>query len=149
MRFNVWYNEKMKKTKKNVLGVSFVATVVYLSMIFSRDMIYDSCVGGKCILNLDIFDFIAPFVFIFPVVLLLSLITYKLREETFRAWLHFAYGFVPLSIFLTFLARNSSGGSMGIPNILDQETVAFLLSALFLIISLVIIIYQWYKKLPE
>ncbi len=129
-------------TKKNVLGVSVVITVIYLTMVFSRDVIYDSCVSGKCILNLKIFNFVAPIVFIFPIIFFLSLITYILREETFRSWLHFAYGFVPLSIVLTFLARDSRGGSMGIPNVLDQEGVAFLLSFIFLAVSLILIAYK-------
>ena len=85
---------------------------------------------------------IGIFLYIFLAHFLLSLITYKLREETFRTWFRFACGFVPLSIFLIFLARNSHGGSMGIPNILDQETVAFLLSLLFLVISLILILYK-------
>jgi hypothetical protein len=134
----------MKKEKKIVLMGSLMVVAILLVLAFGAPFICSHDISCNKQLGNIIYAFSS-----FLPLLLLSLVTYKLREETFSAWLHFAYGFVPLSIFLTFLARNSSGGSTGIPNILDQEFVAFLLSALFLIISLVIIIYQWYKRLPE
>jgi hypothetical protein len=134
----------MNKTKKNILKISLTGFIILFVLAFGAPVVCSNDISCHRQLGNVIYIFSS-----FLPLLFLSLVTYKLREETFRAWLHFAYGFVPLSIFLTFLARNSRGGSMGIPNILDQETVAFLLAALFLIISLIIIIYQWYKKLPE
>lgn len=76
---------------------------------------------------------------------LLSLITYKMRDEVFRAWWNFARWSVPLSIVVVLASSGSRGGSMGIPNIFDQEFFAFVFSALFLLISLGIIAVKWWK----
>ncbi|MBI5003526.1 hypothetical protein HZC00_00315 [Candidatus Kaiserbacteria bacterium] len=66
-----------------------------------------------------------------------------MREEVFRAWLRFAYWWVPLSIVLTLITPGGSGG-FGIPNVIDQETVAFVFASLFSIISLIIIIRKYF-----
>ena len=74
-----------------------------------------------------------------------SLITYPLREETFQSWLHFAKWFVPLSILLVLLTPDGqSGGYM--PSLIDKQVIAFLTSALFTLVSLIIIIYKSIKK---
>jgi len=85
------------------------------------------------------FGLLAPLILLVP----FSLLTYKMREEVFRAWLHFAYWWIPLSIVLTLLASGGSGGGFGIPNVFDQEFVAFVFSVLFAIISLVIILWKY------
>lgn len=45
--------------------------------------------------------------------LVLSLITYKMRDEVFRAWWNFARWWVPVIIVLTFLLNNASGTGGG------------------------------------
>lgn len=82
-----------------------------------------------------------PFLPIF----LFSLVTYKMREEVFRAWFNFTKWWVPISIFLILITPDSSGGSFGIPNVFDKGFLAFILAALFFIISLVIIVRKSLK----
>jgi hypothetical protein len=66
-----------------------------------------------------------------------------MREEVFRSWLHFAYWWVPLSIILTLITPDGSGG-WGIPNLISPEIVAITFSSLFAIISLIIIIWKYF-----
>lgn len=68
-----------------------------------------------------------------------------MREEVFRAWFNFAKWWIPISIFLTLIMPGGSGGGFGIPSIFDKEFLAFVLAALFIIISLIIIITKSLK----
>ncbi len=72
---------------------------------------------------------------------LLSLITYWMHEKVFRAWLRFAYWWIPLTIVLVLMTHDSSGG-FGISDIVTREAVSMIFSALFLLISLVLIIWK-------
>ena len=82
--------------------------------------------------------------FVFPFVFLFSLITYKMRDEVSRAWITFAKWWVPAQILLVLLTPESSGGYFVV--ILDKQLVAILLSALFVLISLLLIIYKWFSS---
>lgn len=79
----------------------------------------------------------------FPIVslFLLSLITYKMREEVYHAWLRFSYVWIPLSMLTIFLAPEYSADWM-FPIV--KGTVAFFSSLLFVIISLIIIIWKYF-----
>ncbi|OGG40588.1 hypothetical protein A2118_03155 [Candidatus Kaiserbacteria bacterium GWA2_50_9] len=79
----------------------------------------------------------------FPVIPLfvLSLITYKMRDEVYRAWLRFAQVWVPLSMLFIFLAPEYTSDWM-FPVV--KGTVAFFSSLLFLIISLIIIAWKYF-----
>ena len=85
------------------------------------------------------FEFPGHALLIFLPVFLFSVGTYFLREEVFRAWLRFAYWWIPLSLVMIYLAAGSGGGGWGIPNIYDQETFAVIFSGLFALISLILI----------
>ena len=78
-------------------------------------------------------------------VFLLSLITYKMKEEVFRAWWNFARWFVPIIIVVTYLLNNApTGGSLNA----GQDfifLVLFILYSIFIITSLVKII-RMYRK---
>lgn len=136
----------MKMTKQIVLSVSTGGLIIGYVLISPLE--FGFCkntytFGG----NLGCLDKVTPMfgqiITLFSIPLLLfSLITYFLHEEVFRAWLRFAYWWVPLSIVLIFLAAGSSGGGYGMPNIFDQEFVAITLSGLFALISLILIIVK-------
>lgn len=129
--------------KKIIFWTSLTGTVVYFLLVTYSYNLYDFCYSaGHCPSLFDSLDTIGPLIFLFPFVFVFSLITYFLREEVFRSWLHFAYWWLPLSVVLIWWAAGTSGGGFGMPNILDQETVAFVFSALFALISLLIIIIK-------
>ena len=94
----------------------------------------------------DRFEVLFPVLLMFFPTFVFSLITYKMREEVFRAWLRFAYWWIPVSLVFIYLAGGWSGGGFGIPAVLDQEFVAIILASLFAIISLLIIAYKYFAS---
>ncbi|MDP2665479.1 MAG: hypothetical protein Q8P23_02430 [bacterium] len=83
-----------------------------------------------------------PLVFVAP----LSSLLFLLREEVFRAWLRFAYWWIPVSLVFIYLAGGWSGGGFGIPNVLDQESVSIIFAGLFVVISLLLIIWKYFSS---
>lgn len=127
-------------TKKKLLWVSLVGVLIVpaLGSIFS----YDYCFAqGHCPRLWEIIGSLTPIFFLFIPLFLLSLITYWMHEEVFLAWLRFTYWWIPLTILLVLMTKDSSGG-FGIPDILSRESVAMIFSALFLFISLILIIWK-------
>jgi hypothetical protein len=131
-------------TKKNIVlfGV-LVGTITFFLLVFSSEIGLCPKSIGTCSQN---YDAHATNFFLFLPILFFSLITYKMRDEVFRAWLHFAYWWVPLSMFLTLITPDSHGGGFGPQISLGKEDTAFVFSALFAIISLILIIYKWVKS---
>jgi len=125
----------MRITKKIVFWISLVGVAVFFIAGYAIPLL---C-GVYSYICQDRLETFFPFLLLFFPIFLFSLITYFLREEVFRAWLRFTYWWLPLSFVMIYLAAGSSGGSFGIPNVLDQETVAFIFSALFALISLILI----------
>jgi hypothetical protein len=77
--------------------------------------------------------------------LFLSLITYRMRDEVFRAWWRFARWWVPVIIAATlFLENASGGGTLG----MDKDFTIFILSILYtvLIITSLVKIVRAYSK---
>ena len=68
-----------------------------------------------------------------------SLITYPLREEVFQAWMHFAKWWIPLSIFFVLIMPDGQGGGY-MPSLIDKQTIAFLMSSIFILVSTIKII---------
>lgn len=86
----------------------------------------------------------------FPL-LLLSLITYKMRDEVFHAWWNFARWWVPVIIITTLLLNKAGGGGGGmggggLPSGMLDFVVLVLLYAVFVIVSLVKIVRAYNKK---
>ena len=142
----------MNLEKGITFSVSLVGTLVYFSLVFSRNALYHFCFSeGHCLQFWNALDLIGPLIFFFPFVFFFSLVTYLLHEKIFRTWFWFACRWIPTSIVLIFLAASSSGGGMGIPNVFDQEFIAIIFTVLFSLISLLIILVQsvrvyWLKK---
>lgn len=120
-------------TKKRVLIIS-VAYLVYITGILLVDTV---CKSLWCNIRDD--DFFGQIFFTFSplgAIFLLSLITYKMKEEVFRAWWNFARWFVPIIIVITYLLNNApTGGSL---NAGQDATflILFILYAIFIVISL-------------
>ena len=129
--------------KKTVVWISIVGTI--LGLLLSPSNLYKYCFqGGNCLWLWDIAEVTNPFFFLFLGLLIFSFLTYFLREEVFRAWLRFAYVWIPLSLVIIYLSTGWTGGGFGIPNVLDQETVAIILSGLFIVISLLLILWKYF-----
>src|SRR3989344_1414861 len=97
----------MNITKKKVLIMSLCGTLLFGVLIFlSTATCYNSswCASIRGTLSSDTL----AIVLLFPPAFLLSLATYFLHEKVFRAWLHFASWWVPLSVF--FILITSKGG---------------------------------------
>ncbi len=81
--------------------------------------------------------------------LLFSLITYKMRDEVFRAWWGFARWWVPVIIVVTFLLENAGGGGgMGISGAVSSgfdALVLIILYSILVITSLVKIVRAYLK----
>jgi len=88
-----------------------------------------------------VYDFMVALLPIIPL-FIFSLITYKMREGVYRAWWKFARIWIPLSMLAVFVSP--SYGNWMIP--IEKGTVAFSSSILFVIISLVLIIWQSVKE---
>jgi hypothetical protein len=134
-------------TKKNVLFISLIGTLLFFSQF-----LFDSGSCGNAKLCNKIGDVLnqdnLTLIFIIPFVFLLSLITYKMREEVFQAWWNFARWFVPIIIIVTYLINSAhqQGGFAGVAQGAFEFLILFVFYALFIIITLVRIILA-YRRL--
>jgi len=130
--------------KKTLLTSSGVVTAILI--ILNWIGTFKLCGGqeyGQCM------DFSYSLIIgFFPVIplFILSLITYKMRDEMYRAWLRFAQWWIPFSMVFIFLAPEYSGDWM-FPIV--KGTVAFFSSLLFVIISLLLIIWKYIASRRE
>lgn len=134
-------------TKRNVLWIS-VAYVFYFAVLWT---IAVTCSGGNwCDLQEDgilvsVLYFFAP---LFPL-LILSLITYKMRDEVFRAWWGFARWWVPVILAVTlFLSAANGGGGLGIGGAVSawfDAMVLGLLHVVLVVVSLTKIVRTYLK----
>lgn len=100
-------------TKKNILKISSVY-ILYIVFIFSISFL---CNKNFCEIREDDFFGVillsfAPLLFVF----FFSLITYKMKEEVFRAWWNFARWWVGIIILVSIffnVAGGDGGGGMG------------------------------------
>ncbi len=116
-------------------GVGILAVMIFLS-ISGVCYHHDTC--------MNFFEKFHPwsfmdYIFFTPPLFLLSLITYKMRDEVFKAWIGFAIWFVPLSMIAILLTPVDDGGSWSIPL---KGPVALLTTGLFFVISLSIICWK-------
>jgi len=127
-------------SKKTLLIVSGILTVILLALNQIGTDTICGWIGQDTVCMGILYSTIMNF---FPVIPLfvLSLITYKMRDEVYRAWLRFAQVWVPLSMLFIFLAPEYTSDWM-FPVV--KGTVAFFSSLLFLIISLIIIAWKYF-----
>ena len=123
-------------SKKTLLIVSLIGTLLFVIFLFAKDLGLCNLINSSCT---DTFDPIAENLSVLVPALLLSLITYKMRDEVYQAWLRFARVWVPLSMVLIFLAPEYTSDWM-FPVV--KGTVAFFSSLLFLVISPILIIWK-------
>lgn len=120
-------------TKKNVLIISSFFSLVFLVLLF---LVIENLCGIYSRDCKNIFGFTTGFVFPFPIVFLFSLITYKMRDEVFQAWIKIARWWVLASILLVLIMPSDNGPFLP----LDKGHVAVLMSVLFTTASIVSIL---------
>lgn len=101
----------------------------------------------------DKVEWCEPFAFAlmpFILILLLSLITYKMRDEVFRAWWRFACWWALVIIAVTLLLeRAGSGGGIGIGGAVSSAFDILILGVLYsvlVIVSLIQIARAYFKS---
>jgi predicted ABC-type exoprotein transport system permease subunit len=127
-------------TKKNVLffGLGGIVTLA----LFGLAMSMDACYQNKICHEFFRSSLTRTFIFaLFPVLTLLpiSLITYKMHDEIFVAWISFVKWWIPLSVLAILLTPMDDEGSFAIS--LKGPLAVFCSIALF-VISLIIITYK-------
>ncbi len=133
----------MKKllTKKNVFFIALVGTIFVCSQfIFDAETCTSNWLCNKLgdTLNQDN----ATIILSMPIVLLFSLITYRMRDEIFHAWISFAKWWVPLSSIAIIIAPQKIEGSFSVP---IKEPIAFLCAGALFVVSLGIICWKHFS----
>ena len=133
-------------TKKNVLIIS-TAYVIFFIVIFIAS---EYCDSTWCRVHDD--DPLGVIFFIFLPLLpafLLSLITYKMKDEVFQAWWRFARWWVLVIVAVTLFLQNAGGGGgIGISGAVGGAVDALILRILYVILviaSLVKIVRAYLK----
>ncbi len=124
-------------SKKNLFIISLIGALLFLLFLFAKKLGLCVLINASCT---EAFDPIAENLSVFIPLFFLSLITYKMRDGVYRAWIRVVYVAIPLSMLLIFLAPEYSTDWM-FP--IEKGTVAFFSSALFVAISLVIIAWKY------
>jgi hypothetical protein len=89
-------------------------------------------------LDLMLFPFVPLFFF--------SLITYFMRDEVFKLWVKFALPATATSMLLIFLTKDSTPGGFGPQIAFGKGDVALATTALFVLISIGIIVFALIKN---
>jgi len=130
-------------SKKITLIVSLTGFLFFIAFLFAKELGFCAFVNSSCT---DTFDPIAENLSIFISLFFLSIITYKMRDEVYHAWLRFSYVWIPLSMILIFLAPEYTSDWM-YPVV--KGTVAFFSSLFYAIISLIIIVWKYFVRRHE
>ncbi len=134
-KFMEWF------TKGRVLCVSFLIFLSNMVAMFSVDLGICFNYSSKCY---NTSDLIISYTYIFIAVFVFSIITSKLKEATFQNWRDFSFFAVFLFlVFISFLPTRTHGLDF-VP--LTKGIVAFFLTILYSIISLILIVYKSLKK---
>lgn len=120
-------------SKKVLTVISLIGSLSFITFLFAKELGLCVLINSSCT---ETFDQIAENVFVFIPLLIFSLITYKMREEVYQAWFRFVRWWIPISIILIFISPEYSHDWL-YP--IEKGSVAFLTSAIFGIVSLIII----------
>jgi len=124
--------------KKILFIFSLVGVLLFFVFLFATKLGLCAFINSSCT---ETFDPIAENLSIFIPLFLLSLITYKMRDEVYHAWFRFSCVWIPLSMIAIFFAPEYSSDWM-FPVV--KGTIAFFSSLLYVILSLIIIIWKYF-----
>jgi hypothetical protein len=130
----------VKNTKKILFNISLSGTVlIVLLFILSTSICYHNSLCNMVEDSIPNNDNL-QIIFILPFLFLFSLITYKMREEVFRAWWGFARWWAPIIVVITLLLNNAGGGgTIG----MDGSFYFFILDVLYGVLVIVSIVKIW------
>lgn len=137
-------------TKKNVFIISIFGFVFANIIIFQENINLCSLVDGRyyrdCFFSRWTQNSIAvPILGISVVILLISLITYKLRDEVFYTWLKFSAFAIPVMLFFIIQSPESAyGGALASAMTVTRAQAALQLSVIYFAISLIVIAYKFF-----
>ena len=103
-------------TKKNVLLIALILVGIQALYVLSTYTPYFNSCYDILWCQYKIIDAVSalfPLSVPFVPVLLFSLITYKMRDEVFQAWMRYAAWWVPLTVFLTAVSSGVPGQNPG------------------------------------
>jgi predicted MFS family arabinose efflux permease len=100
--------------------------------------------GGKQTCSIHYNDFIDPLMFSAISIVVLSLFLFFISDNVFKKWLRFAIAWFIVDVVLIALAPTYTGGWMNFGP--TKESVSIWMGVLFVIISLVLIIWQSLKE---
>jgi hypothetical protein len=137
--------------KRNiVLLVTIIGTVLLYAMFNTREL---GICNGSCGPGIDKYQDIFLFS---PIILVFSLLTYKMKNVVFLSWWKFAKWAIPVIFFLLYLINigalhpGLSGGVMGMGDIYAQAADLIASISLYIIFvtgSLIQIYRGWNRKL--
>lgn len=130
-----WFN------KKKFLGLSFFGFFIFL---FSYILLTNSdfCFYKEsCYIITESF---AVYTMLFISMFLFSLLTFKLKQETYNAWRNFSFFYLLVFLILLSFIPMRTHGLDYLP--ITKGLVSFLLSIIYSIVSLFIVIYHSIKK---
>ncbi|MFZ2303404.1 MAG: hypothetical protein WAV98_01270 [Minisyncoccia bacterium] len=131
-------------TKKNVLFVGVIGSIIlFLPAVINQIW---HCSSGNLFICSDSYGIVASLAIVSTPLFLLSLITYRMKDEVFHAWWNFAKWFIPVIIVVTLWLENAGGGGgWGISSGIFEFAVLWLLYIIFIITSLVKIVRAYIK----
>ena len=133
--------------KKIVFWASLLPSLLIVILVVF--LVSNICSNNKlCELGVSLLNVLGTTVFIFPCVLVFSLITYKMKEEIFKSWVRFVYWYVPVyiaySIWVSGILNDTGDMSVLFSQGLTMLFILFLIF-LFVLISIFIIVRKYIK----
>lgn len=122
----------MQLTKKNVFISGLIGLFVSIALNYLRDF-------G---ISYSVYKLIAePLFFVSSSLLIIASFLFFVRNEVFSSWLTFAKWWIPLTLVLLIISPADGSGAF-FPAFFSKELTSIFMSGLFLLISLVIVLYQ-------
>jgi hypothetical protein len=126
----------MMKKKIILFGFIGISLPFLLQFLYKKDLLVSHGINTT---------FGEPIFFLSLVVLLLSLITYKMKEQAFLAWWGFAKWWVWVIIAATFLLNGAPGGGWGINSGVFSFGILFVLYMVLTVVSLWRVGRVWWR----
>jgi hypothetical protein len=125
-------------SKKILLCVSVIFSVLFIISLYSIEI--KICQPYDYSICSEYSNIFGEEILIFIPILILSLITYKMRDEIFGLWSKFTYIWLPLTLILVSIAPEYMNSWLPI---YEKGFVSFIMSAIYLLASCVIIVVKY------